>query len=61
MTTFKILVLEQSGNENELCQVGSNPAAVVQAALRKTIAVQVGRRWKRVPMYRGARFVEVEE
>jgi hypothetical protein len=54
-------VLEQSGNENELCQVGSNPAAVVQAALRKTIAVQVGRRWKRVPMYRGARFVEVEE
>jgi hypothetical protein len=58
---FKILVLEQSGNETELCRVGSNPEAVVQAALRKTIAVKTGRRWRRVPKYRGVRFVEAEE
>jgi hypothetical protein len=50
--TFKILVLEQSGNETELCRVNNNPEAVV---------VQSGRKWRRVPMYRGARFVEVEE
>jgi hypothetical protein len=59
--TFKILVLEQSGNETELCRVSNNPEALVRAALRKAVAVQSGRRWKRVPMYRGARFVEVEE
>jgi hypothetical protein len=55
--TFKILFLEQSGNETELCRVSNNPEALVRAALRKAVAVQSGRRWKRVPMYRGARFV----
>jgi hypothetical protein len=59
--TFKILVLEQSGNETELCRVNNNPEALVQAARRKVVEVQSGRKWKRVPMYRGARFVEVEE
>jgi hypothetical protein len=59
--TFKILVLEQSGNETELCRVNNNPEALVRAALHKAVVVQSGRKWRRVPMYRGARFVEVEE
>jgi hypothetical protein len=59
--TFKILVTEPSGNEVELCRVGSNPEAVAEAARRKTIRVKHTRRWWRVPKYHGVRVVALTD
>jgi hypothetical protein len=59
--TFAIIVTEPSGNEVELCRVGSNPEAVAEAARRKTIKVKHTRRWWRVPKYRDVRVVALTD
>jgi hypothetical protein len=57
--SYAILVVEQSGNEVELCRVGSNPEAVAKAACAKTYRVKHTRRWWKLPLYKSVRIVEV--
>jgi hypothetical protein len=56
---FAIIVTELSGNEVELCRVGTNPEAVAKAARAKTYRVKHTRRWWRLPLYKNVRIVEV--
>jgi hypothetical protein len=57
--SYAILVTELSGNEVELCRVGSNPEAVAKAARAKTYRVKHTRRWWRLPLYKNVRIVEI--
>jgi hypothetical protein len=58
---YAILVVEPSGNETELCRVGSNPEAIAEGARRVYDRVRHTRRWWRVPRYRSVRIVEVPD
>ncbi len=63
MKRFSIRVRERgSDKESELCQVATNPEAIVDAARNKFLMIDAGdgRRKVREPKYEHVYFVEVE-
>jgi hypothetical protein len=61
MKRFSIMVRSRhSDHEVELCQCDSNPQAVVDAALQKSLMSRgkPGARKVRVPLYEHARFID---
>jgi len=53
------MVIEPSGNEVELCRVGTNPQAIAKAALSMTARVKYGRKWHAIPRYCAVRIKEI--